>query len=115
LDNNNTTVSSLIEAVIAGAETGVELADALSERLNLRTNGTSMSEARRNKFIMGEVVRGAGIRAVKQIKASTWQEVDAFLDEWSPIPFKVIVKPLDSAGSDGVTLCLSKESASLTP
>jgi hypothetical protein len=105
-------VSSMVEAVIAGAETGVELADALSERLSLRTNGTSMSEARRNKFIMGEVVRSAGIRAVKQIKASSWQEVNAFLDEWRPEPFKVIVKPLDSAGSDGVTLCLSRESVS---
>eukprot|EP01031_Cornospumella_fuschlensis_P046502 gene46502-56942_t len=46
-----------ILAVFAGAETGVELADMLSERLNLRTNGTALSEARRNKYVMGETVR----------------------------------------------------------
>lgn len=49
-----------IAAVFAGAETGVELADLLSETLRLRTNGTAFSEARRNKFAMGEAVRNAG-------------------------------------------------------
>ena len=94
-------------AIIAGAETGVELADMLSERMGLITNGTAKSEARRNKYVMGETIRAAGIRAVKQLRASTWHEIDAFLSEWKPDPFKAIVKPLDSAGSDDVTLCLS--------
>ncbi|CAN0359024.1 unnamed protein product, partial [Ectocarpus fasciculatus] len=93
-----------IAAVMAGAETGVELADALSEYLNLRTNGTALTEARRNKFIMGEAVRAAGIRAVKQLYATKWSEIAAFLEEWQPDPFKVIVKPVDSAGSEDVTL-----------
>jgi hypothetical protein len=56
---------------------------------------------------MGETIRAAGIRAVKQLKASTWAEIAAFLEDWKPSPFKVIVKPMDSAGSDDVTLCLS--------
>ena len=98
-----------VPAVLAGAETGVELADELTEIMGLRSNGTALSEARRNKFVMGETIRSAGIRAVKQLKASTWAEIAAFLDDWKPVPFKVIVKPLDSAGSDGVTLCLSRE------
>jgi len=46
--------------VLAGAETGVELADQLSELLGLRSNGTGHSEERRNKFAMGEAVRHAG-------------------------------------------------------
>lgn len=49
-----------ILAVIPGAETGVELADQLSSRLGLRSNGTSQSIARRNKYYMGETVRAAG-------------------------------------------------------
>ena len=49
-----------VRAVFAGAETGVELADQLSEAMNLRTNGTAHSEERRNKFAMGEAVRNAG-------------------------------------------------------
>ena len=97
-----------VVAIIAGAETGVELADMLSERMGLTSNGTALSEARRNKYVMGETVRAAGIRAVKQLRASTWGEIEAFLADWNPDPFKVIVKPLDSAGSDDVTLCLSK-------
>eukprot|EP01038_Epipyxis_sp_PR26KG_P016284 gene16284-22181_t len=100
-------VSLNIVAVIAGAETGVELADMLSESLNLRTNGTALSEARRNKYVMGETIRAAGIRAVKQLRASTWGEIEKWINEWNPTPFKVIVKPVDSAGSDDVTLCHS--------
>ncbi len=45
---------------MAGTETGVELADQLSELLGLRSNGTSLSEERRNKYAMGEAVRRAG-------------------------------------------------------
>ena len=94
-------------AVLAGAETGVELADQLSERMGLITNGTALSEARRNKFVMGETIRAAGIRAVKQLRATTWGEINQWITEWNPMPFKVIVKPMDSAGSDDVTLCQS--------
>lgn len=69
-----------ILAVIPGAETGVELADQLSYRLNLRTNGISGSLARRNKYYMGEKVRSAGVRAVKQQMVTTLEELTAFLD-----------------------------------
>ena len=55
-----------IVAVLAGSEPGVELADKLSHRLRLRTNGEELSVARRNKYLMGEAVRAAGIRTVKQ-------------------------------------------------
>jgi biotin carboxylase len=96
-----------IDAIIAGAETGVELADQLSETMNLRTNGTIFSEARRNKFVMGETVRTNGIRSVTQLLATTWDEVSDWLETWTPDPYKLIVKPVDSAGSDGVTLCVN--------
>ena len=43
-------------AVIPGAETGVELADQLSHRLGVRSNGEEGSMARRNKYLMGEKV-----------------------------------------------------------
>jgi biotin carboxylase len=98
-----------VVAVVAGAETGVELADQLSEKMNLRTNGTAHGDARRNKYVMGETIRAAGIRAMKQVKATTVEHVEAFLADWQPDPFKVIVKPMDSAGSDDVTLCSSRE------
>jgi hypothetical protein len=57
-----------IVAAMPGAETGVALADALSEALGVVTNGTELSAARRNKYLMGEAVRDAGVRAVMQLK-----------------------------------------------
>ena len=101
------TLSAPITAVVAGAETGVELADALSERMGLRSNGTASTSVRRNKFLMGEAVRASGLRAVKQLKSSAWGEVESWIAEWNPSPFRVIVKPIDSAGSDDITLCNS--------
>ena len=100
-------------AVIAGAETGVELADRLSEKFSLvnslvPTNGSEDTENRRNKFLMGEKVRSAGVRAVMQVAATTWAEIEAFLHSWDPKPYNVIVKPMESAGSDDVTLCRSE-------
>jgi hypothetical protein len=57
---------------------------------------------------MGEKVRNAGVRAVMQCRATTWGEIKTFLDEWQPCPYNVIVKPMESAGSDDVTLCHSE-------
>ena len=106
-----------IVAVLAGAETGVLLADKLAARMTectdkddlsqrpLRGNGESLSLARRNKYVMGETVRSAGVRAVTQSIETSWSGVSRFLDSWNPIPFKVIVKPNQSAGSDDVFLC----------
>ena len=94
-------------AVMAGAETGVELADNISSRLGLRTNGTEYSLARRNKYHMGETIRKNGVRAVKQVKATSWTDVQEFLKTWKPDPFNLIIKPINSAGSEDVTLCKS--------
>lgn len=101
----------VIEACIAGAECGVEVGEALAESLGLRGNGTALSAARRNKHLMGERVCECGLRAVKQMKGSadSWDEIETFLDREAPTPFKMVVKPLDSCGSDGVYKCTSKE------
>lgn len=92
-------------AVIPGAETGVELADELSARLNLRTNGTEGSIARRNKYFMGEKVRKAGVRAVQQARCTTIAEVKEFISKLEDPQNKCVVKPVQSAGSDDVFLC----------
>lgn len=43
-------------AILPGAETGVDLADKLAARLGTRNNGEEFTEARRNKYLMGEQV-----------------------------------------------------------
>jgi biotin carboxylase len=102
-----------ILAVIPGAETGVELADQLSSRLRLRTNGTAKSVARRNKYYMGETVRAAGVRAVKQEICSNVEQMVAFLEDLKDAEgnLRCVVKPVQSAGTDDVFLCQSLEEA----
>ena len=97
-----------VSAVMPGAETGVKLCDRLSERLGVRTNGAAGTEARRNKFDMGEKVRAAGVRAVMQVQATTWGEIQTFLDGWeltkTPEIFEAIVKVRTSIGNKFYTL-----------
>lgn len=89
--------------VVVGSEPGVLLSDALSERLGLPSNGTALSRARRDKHEMANALRRAGLRAVKELKTGDVEEAVAWAvahDDWP-----VVVKPLDSAGTDGVSLC----------
>ena len=100
-------------SVLPGAEMGVELADALAAETGLRGNAVATSRARRDKNEMGEKVRSACVRAVRQLKTTEWSPVAAWLvADWGLPPdhddataCALVVKPIDSAGSDGVTLC----------
>jgi biotin carboxylase len=89
--------------VIPGQESAVELADRLSEALGLPTNGTALSEARRDKYEMAETLRRAGLRCARQFKTSDPQEAAAWARQEGHYP--VVVKPLASAGTDGVYIC----------
>ncbi len=89
--------------VVVGSEPGVPLADALSERLGLPSNGTALSQARRDKHAMAQALRDAGLRAVEELKTADPAEAAAWAGERGEWP--VVVKPLDSAGTDGVSLC----------
>ncbi|ETL48782.1 hypothetical protein L916_01667 [Phytophthora nicotianae] len=107
--------SAAVCAVFAGAELGVKLADALIDVLGLEGNVLEHSNARRDKYLMGETLRLAGVRAVKQVKAKTWAEAEAFItQDLKPEPFEVVLKPLESAGTEDVVLCLSIEEAKRT-
>jgi ATP-grasp domain-containing protein len=89
--------------VAIGAEPGVELSDALSERLGLPSNGSAGSRARRDKHAMAEALRAAGLRAVEELKTEDPAAAAAWARQRGQWP--VVVKPLDSAGTDGVSLC----------
>ena len=56
--------------VVVGAEPGVPLADALSERLGLPSNGSAQSAARRDKNAMSEALRDAGLRTAEALKTA---------------------------------------------
>ncbi|SHF60108.1 ATP-grasp domain-containing protein [Streptoalloteichus hindustanus] len=94
------------EVVITGGETGVELADQLSEALGLVTNGTRHSAARRDKFRQNETLRAAGLRSTRQLLVT---DEDALRAWHAEIGGRVVVKPIRSAGNDGVTFCDTPE------
>jgi biotin carboxylase len=96
-----------IVACLAGGEAGVDLADALSEAMTLRTNGTQIPN-KRDKKIQQELIKKRGLRSVRQSCGSKFEEVEHFLKTQ---PFPLVLKPVESAGSDGVKLCHSFEDA----
>ncbi|MFI6504485.1 ATP-grasp domain-containing protein [Nonomuraea typhae] len=89
--------------VIAGQEPGVPLADRLSELMGLPTNGSSLSAARRDKYEMAEALRRAGVRCADQHKSGDPEDLVKWAEERGVYP--VVVKPLDSAATDGVVVC----------
>jgi len=96
-----------VVACIAGGEAGVDLADALSERMELRTNGTAIPN-KRDKKLQQELIAARGMRAVRQAGGAKFEEVEEFL---KTEPYPIVLKPVESAGSDGVKLCHTFEEA----
>ncbi|MFI1719286.1 ATP-grasp domain-containing protein [Streptomyces litmocidini] len=93
-------------AVVPGGEIGVELADALSELLGLPTNGTALSTARRDKYVMIETVRRAGAAAARQSLVTDERAVRAW---HGSVGGRIVVKPLRSAAGNGVHFCDTPE------
>ena len=92
-----------VGAVIAGCDMGAELGDALSERLGLRSNGTALSAARRDKALMSDVVAAAGLRTIPQHSSDAVEVLESWATAGARWP--VIAKPRRSCGSDAVALC----------
>lgn len=92
-----------VKAVIAGSDPGVGLADALSEKLGLRTNGSELSRCRTDKFHMHERLRESGIRACAQRRCSSVKDASDFAASLGRWP--LIAKPCASYGSCGVFRC----------
>jgi hypothetical protein len=90
-------------AVVAGMETDVLLADAVSELAGLPSNGTALSLARRDKYEMAEALRRAGVRCAEQFKSGSAEDVVAWAEAAGRYP--VVVKPLASAATDMVAIC----------
>lgn len=90
-------------AVVAGCESGADLADALAEVLSLRGNRTALSRCRQDKYFMHERLRDCGLRACCQQRCSTVREVMTFAAELGAWP--LVVKPCASSGTDCVIKC----------
>src|SRR5262249_25551141 len=95
-----------VAAVLAGCETGVILADRLSEAMGFRSNGTELSAARRDKFRMAEAARRHGIAVPAQWCSHDLDDLLDWTRRWGKWP--VVVKPPESLASDDVRLCRSE-------
>lgn len=91
-----------VDAVIAGAETGVEVADKVCAALGLRGNGLDKSKGRRSKSLMHKYADLAGVRVPKQLLTNNLVEASQFV--MNNLAFPVVIKPDSSAGSDGFHL-----------
>ncbi|KYF73563.1 ATP-grasp domain-containing protein [Sorangium cellulosum] len=92
-----------VELLMIGCELGVELGDALAARMRLACNAPALSRARRDKFEMGEALRRAGVPVARQLRSARQDDVEAWASALGRWP--VVLKPVDSSGSDNVMFC----------
>jgi biotin carboxylase len=96
-----------VDFVVAGAESGVLLADALSAALGTPGNGMRRPAARRDKYEMAMAVREAGLAAADSLASPSADEVVAWALDRGEWP--LVLKPVASAGTDNVIFCRSAE------
>jgi hypothetical protein len=97
------------QAVLAASETGVALADQLSAALGLPHNTPELAPARAHKLQEARALEKAGIPCARTESVSDLAEVPSVLGKFERFP--VVVKPVDSAGSDGLAICADEEEA----
>jgi hypothetical protein len=85
-----------IDRVVCLWEPGVVLAAKLRVALGVPGQSVEQAIAFRDKDVMKQVIRAAGLRTAKSARASTSAEVVAACEAFG---FPVVVKPIDGAGS----------------
>jgi hypothetical protein len=93
--------------VIPGSGTGISLADALSERMHLCTNGTRRSAARHDKFLMQQTLIDAGVPTKEFIRTS--DETDLLAWYRSRRFEGIVIKPVNRASGREILFCRSEE------
>ena len=90
--------------VLAGAESGVELADAIASAVTPQTaNVAALAAARRDKGAMAEAVANAGVPSIRQVCTADPSVVAQWLRREGLAGRDLVVKPPKSAATDGVT------------
>lgn len=102
------TVQSLLSlkprCVLAGCESGVELADALAARVVPDVaNDPDRASGRRHKGEMARLVAQAELPIIRQICSADIEEVADFIERAGLVGRDLVIKPPKSASTDGVT------------
>ncbi|MFJ2111365.1 MULTISPECIES: ATP-grasp domain-containing protein [unclassified Streptomyces] len=98
-----------VTAVIAASEYGVLLADELAAALGLPHHRPELAAARRDKELMVRALERAGVPSARTAPVRTEDELDRVLSDWDSYP--VMIKPRNSAGSDGCVISRDRHTA----
>jgi L-amino acid ligase len=90
--------------LIGCIEPSLAYAEQLCAQMGLPSNGLRLSEARLNKALMTEALRKADIRVPRQLETAQLDDLLAWVDAHE---CPVVLKPLNSGGTDNVYLCHS--------
>jgi biotin carboxylase len=91
-------------AIIPGTHTGVILADRLAAALTPElANVPELSQARHHKGGMNEAVAKSGLPVIKSLCSSDPAEIGSWVDSQGLGGRDLVVKPVESAGTDRVT------------
>ena len=97
-------ISLGLRYIIAGAERGVQLADYLNHILNNHfANPVQTTLNRRNKYLTHTTLADKNLNCIAQYKSANKKDIKAWVRQRGVFP--VVIKPLDSSASDGVTVC----------
>jgi biotin carboxylase len=89
--------------VIPGAETGVEVAEALAELVCPgEGNVPTLAAARRDKWQMAVALREAGVPHLRQLNTDDADEAARWLAETGLVDAPIVLKPPKSGGTDDV-------------
>ena len=89
--------------VVPGTDSGIELAEALTDRLFPGTgNDPALAPARRDKWETYRALVAADVPRLEQVCAADASEVDAWLDATGLHGAPLVLKPPRSAGADSV-------------
>ncbi|MET8411140.1 hypothetical protein ABZV34_24065 [Streptomyces sp. NPDC005195] len=109
LDETAQTLRRLrVTAVVAGTEIGVPLTEQLAARLDLPGNDPNTSHLRRDKGAMAAALTRAGLDAPRSLSTDRLQDALSWAQSLPGVG-DFVVKPADSAGSDGVCFCASHD------
>lgn len=95
------------QAVIPGTETGVIAAEMLAHRFGLPVNNPAQLYARRDKYLMQRTLKAAGLSYIDSLLTADVDEAVAWYRKTGYE--RIIIKPVRSAGTDGVQSCAGEE------
>lgn len=98
-----------VDTVVPASEYGVTAADELSELLGVAGHDPATRPARRDKYEMVRALRTAGLPHASTCTVSSEGELSKVLDDWERFP--LVIKPVNSAGTDGCRVCVDRDAA----